>query len=310
MSETLGYRQLDRNEQSKFKRLIGHRDFEEYEALMTKITENHIVVSALFVDEMPENPLEAWMDGIEIVTNERGRNSLTTDNEGRFNLESGIVDMEYFPDWRDYDIDIWSDDSGEDIEEMETVQFPEIDSFIETRRNDVYLEDVTKYIAHLREFSKRFGYLQSETIANINEYIDAVLDFERCNQPNPHNYTGSFDGGYGYGWIEAVVIPSDELVKEFLGYGDDGAQKLQDYLKDSLKTYGCWARGEVYGYISKAFINGEEVYEDSCWGYYGDDAAKELQEVHESVVARQKKKQQHLDEIRAMFLPESELVNA
>jgi hypothetical protein len=315
MSETFDYHDLDRDGINEAKKILGFRDMlDEYSILVTHVSDNRKVYSALVLDDSPFNPLTEWMTDIEIVTNERGRNSLQTDDERTFNRESGIVDMEDFPDWRWYDIDLWSDDNGDDIEERATFKFPEIDDATFGTSDEVGFEDIDKYVASLRELQDSLAPNEQIARDNLNGYIKDILKHKEYIAPNPHVLVSHFDGGYGYGYIDCVVIPSDSLVDEFLNKSvfnaEEAPQKLQDYLKGCLKTYSQWATGDVYGYVQKVIIDGEEAYEDSCWGYYGHDGAKEeLKSVHEYTVASQEKKKQYLDEIRAMFLPESELVN-
>ena len=60
---------------------------------------------------------------------------------------------------------------------------------------------------------------------------------------------------------------------------DDGAPNPEEeydrYSKDELKA---WENGEVFGYIveEKCETCGEFHHVDSCFGFYGFDAAKEL----------------------------------
>lgn len=44
---------------------------------------------------------------------------------------------------------------------------------------------------------------------------------------------------------------------------------VQRHLERAAELYGDWAWGDVYGYIVDA-----EDYNDSCWGFYGDDHEK------------------------------------
>lgn len=46
----------------------------------------------------------------------------------------------------------------------------------------------------------------------------------------------------------------------------------KDQLQKEVKTYDQYLTGEVYGYMVKD-EKGEEL--DSCWGFFGEDAAKE-----------------------------------
>jgi len=72
-------------------------------------------------------------------------------------------------------------------------------------------------------------------------------------------------GQVGYIWVTKTKARKEfgwkVLTKARLG-------KLEEILRNEVKTYDQYLRGEVYGYrvLDK---DGDEV--DSCWGFYGDD---------------------------------------
>lgn len=43
--------------------------------------------------------------------------------------------------------------------------------------------------------------------------------------------------------------------------------------KADLETYDQWANGDVWGYCLSVSNDGTEISSDSCWGYYGREAA-------------------------------------
>jgi hypothetical protein len=80
--------------------------------------------------------------------------------------------------------------------------------------------------------------------------------------------TGYSQGDYAY--VLAVATP------EFLkAMGSDAETWSADNfraLRDSIRLYGYWAWGDVYGYVVED-EDGETL--DSCWGYYGDYKSSE-----------------------------------
>lgn len=67
--------------------------------------------------------------------------------------------------------------------------------------------------------------------------------------------------GYVQGdWAEVLAVATPEFLKE------TGAPNTGEMLEQSIKLYGYWAFGDVWGYSVEK--DGEQV--DSCWGYYGD----------------------------------------
>lgn len=79
--------------------------------------------------------------------------------------------------------------------------------------------------------------------------------------------------GYGQGdYAEVLAVATPEFQKacgNAPGYwdGPDGIKSLEA----SIKLYGYWAWGDVYGYVVTG-PDGEEGSEigDSCWGFYGE----------------------------------------
>ena len=61
------------------------------------------------------------------------------------------------------------------------------------------------------------------------------------------------------------------------GKEDMTDEQLTTYLEGEVETYDQYLRGDVYGYKCYRLVqclsckHTEEVEEDSCWGFYGDD---------------------------------------
>jgi hypothetical protein len=86
------------------------------------------------------------------------------------------------------------------------------------------------------------------------------------------------------GLLGFIAVHKDKIRQEF-GWKRI-SQKREDqilsYLEGEVKTFAQYLEGDVYGY--RIFDEqGEEV--DSCWGYYGRDAAlEEAQSIAESLM--------------------------
>jgi len=90
---------------------------------------------------------------------------------------------------------------------------------------------------------------------------------------NTTGFSCQWDSGQ-IGWI---YCPKEKFLKE-TGFSEEELfqqNKAQEYLKDEVKLYDYYLRGDVYGYIlekkkvceSCGHIEWEEL--DSCWGFYG-----------------------------------------
>lgn len=73
-------------------------------------------------------------------------------------------------------------------------------------------------------------------------------------------YNDRWDSGL-VGWIVYARQKDD---------GEDWREKAFDRMRAEVEEYDHYLQGEVYGFT--LYENGEEI--DSCWGYYGDDLAK------------------------------------
>lgn len=73
-------------------------------------------------------------------------------------------------------------------------------------------------------------------------------------------YNDRWDSGL-VGWIVYARQKDD---------GEDWRERAFDRMQAEVEEYDQYLQGEVYGFT--LYENGEEI--DSCWGYYGDDLAK------------------------------------
>ena len=69
------------------------------------------------------------------------------------------------------------------------------------------------------------------------------------------------------GQLGFFFLTPEEVLKEW----DGDKKKAKDYLEATLKTYGQYVAGEVFGVSGIEDPDGEEVEDGSCWGFYGYD---------------------------------------
>lgn len=84
-------------------------------------------------------------------------------------------------------------------------------------------------------------------------------------------YVGSVHDRWDGGQVGFIYATAEDLKKEYPG--DNGLNSMEAYLRAEVKTYDQYLRGEVYGFTVQNPRTGEEI--DSCWGFYGVEAAEE-----------------------------------
>ena len=87
------------------------------------------------------------------------------------------------------------------------------------------------------------------------------------------NTTG-FNCRWDSGQVGVIYMTYDEIEKEYpkKDYPDQ-VDKAKKYLKGEVKTYDDFLTGNVYGYtIEPKDTNKNIECDDSCWGFYGDEA--------------------------------------
>ena len=52
-------------------------------------------------------------------------------------------------------------------------------------------------------------------------------------------------------------------------------------MQGEMEVYNDYVSGEVYGYNIE---NGDDGFEDSCWGFYGDDGLKQILEECKAII--------------------------
>ena len=74
------------------------------------------------------------------------------------------------------------------------------------------------------------------------------------------------------------IYVTKETVREQYGWKVITASRLEkiiQHLLNEVKTYDDYLTGNVYGFILECAICGKQI--DSCWGFYGDNAIKDIQ---------------------------------
>ena len=72
------------------------------------------------------------------------------------------------------------------------------------------------------------------------------------------------------------IFTTQERMKELVGADEkEFKRRAAEMLKGEVETFDKFITGEIYGFITKD-PDGEEV--DSCWGFYGEDDAKQAAE--------------------------------
>jgi hypothetical protein len=83
--------------------------------------------------------------------------------------------------------------------------------------------------------------------------------------------TTPFSCQWDSGQVGWIYVTKAEIRKEF---GKKWTtKKIQEILRAEVEEYDRYLTGDVYGYIITDDETGEEI--DSCWGFYGEEAANE-----------------------------------
>ena len=80
-----------------------------------------------------------------------------------------------------------------------------------------------------------------------------------------YNTTG-FHCPWDSGQTGYIYVSKGDIRREFgwTRISPSRRSKIEQYLREEVRTFSDWANGEVYGWIN-------EETDDSCWGFYGSD---------------------------------------
>jgi len=150
------------------------------------------------------------------------------------------------------------------------------------------------------EFCNEAHYLGNGEWNNYPDEPDGLLDYLKDNKNNliclplylydhsglamrtyRYNRSGEsywqypeWDAGLvGYIYVTKQTIREEYEWKAITKQRED---KIMQYLMGEVNTYNDYLTGNVYGFILSCNICEEEL--DSCWGYYGDNAIKDIQD--------------------------------
>lgn len=98
---------------------------------------------------------------------------------------------------------------------------------------------------------------------------------------------GIYRDRWDSGLFGIIAVEKSAVMKEY-GYKEIGEKErkvIECYLEGEIQTLDSYYTGEVYGYtITKVDDTGNEEEYDSCWGYYGDDNLKHIEEECKSLI--------------------------
>jgi hypothetical protein len=86
--------------------------------------------------------------------------------------------------------------------------------------------------------------------------------------------TGSFSCPWDSGQVGFIYVRIADVKAEY-GWKvltKARRERIEQYLRNEVKTYDDYLTGQVYGYTVERHVSGPEWFlEESCWGFYGDD---------------------------------------
>lgn len=194
----------------------------------------------IYLDDNPENPFEAWSGEppLIVITYERSKQR--------------------------------TDYKGEQITDYVASRLT--DNYVLRNQRTLYGLTCSTYYSYtdMREYTK--GWTASERAEYIREEILEWLDEDLLNNLEemctllkiPHLRT-STRGHIQGDWAGLFFAWTPEWGAE-TGVKTEAAV---EQFKASAELFSAWAWGHVYGYTVDA-----EGYNDSCWGFYGDDHEK------------------------------------
>lgn len=109
---------------------------------------------------------------------------------------------------------------------------------------------------------------------HLKEGLDAVviLPLGLYDHSGITMYVGENHDRWDGGQVGFIYATKEDVEAEF-GKGDEAFKKAEDLLRNEVKTYDTYLRGEVLGYTITDPRTKETI--DSCWGYYSVQDLKE-----------------------------------
>jgi len=142
-----------------------------------------------------------------------------------------------------------------------------------------------------KTFREETGYTEAELFSKdshrrpeVGEHVK-VKDFEgegwaKVTLVTKENYVVDFD----YCKTPTARDPQRQWAVPFANVVEVMANRAEEMLRNEVKSYDDYLRGNVYGYVLERKVEcsccGNVTWEhiDSCWGFYGDDAVEQMKE--------------------------------
>jgi hypothetical protein len=139
------------------------------------------------------------------------------------------------------------------------------------------------------------GWDEMEAAIVKNENAGVILPLYLYDHGGITISTSPFSCPWDSGRIGFIFVSKEKMLKEYGGkiVTMKLKERVEKYLEGEVETYDQYLRGDVYGYkISKVTTCNEghehKKFQDSCWGYYGEEGG--CMEQAESVVNHYVKK--------------------
>ena len=99
---------------------------------------------------------------------------------------------------------------------------------------------------------------------------------------------GAFADPWDSGQCGYIIALREDVAEEFgKDIDNDRVRKLvEDNMRGEIELYSSYANGEVYGYT---IADENDLEQESCWGFYGDDGLTEIEDEFRCYVDCQKK---------------------
>jgi len=111
--------------------------------------------------------------------------------------------------------------------------------------------------------------------------------------------TSPFSDPWDSGQLGFIFISKEKVRKEY-GWNRltrKRLQKIEEYLRDEIRTYDQFLTGDVWGFIIES---AEDPRLDSCWGFYGHDyCKKEAEDAVDYLMKKEKAATAELQRVQA-----------
>lgn len=113
---------------------------------------------------------------------------------------------------------------------------------------------------------------QAQAIENDPTFAGVCLPVYMYDHSGVVLSTSPFSCPWDSGRVGIIFAPGSKLVEEYGAEWREKYETICGVLRGEVDEYGKWMNGECYGYVVK---NEAGEVMDSCWGFVGEDSAKE-----------------------------------